>query len=55
MTTGAVAVPVDRVARDMSAGLVVSGSATAPEDDVLGAATDCQAVVSVLDMVVFEE
>ena len=55
MTTGAVAVPVDRVARDMSAGLVVYGSATVPEDDVLGDAPDCQAVVSVLDMVVLEE
>ena len=55
MTTGAVAVPVDRVARDMSAVLVVSESATVLEDDVLGAAPNCQAVVSVLDMVVLEE
>ena len=55
MTTGAVAVPVDRVARDMSAVLVVSESATVLEDDVLGAAPNCQAVVSVLDMVVLEK
>ena len=41
MTTGAVAVPVDRVARDMSTGLVVSRSATVPEDNVLCAAPDC--------------
>ena len=51
-------IPVDHldlVARPVTGERGPEQGANVLEDDVLGAAPDCQAVVSVLDMVVLEE